>query len=271
MLIPNLFFLFFLFGLGLFFGSFANVVVLRLHAEQNGIFGGRSECPKCKHLLGFWDLVPLFSWIFLLGKCRYCKNPISWRYPFGEAIMGILWVFLFFFSGISLESILSGVDMARAGYFLLLGFFVHILFFADLYFSEVHRYVSVPAIAVALLFLPFSFTPTLSHALLGALIPIAFFGTQILLSRFVFTSRGDWVGEGDLDLGILMGLVLGWKGVMIALFLSYLLGSFVGVAVMIKKGRGEQVPFGPFLLIAMIITLFWGQYIADWYWGILGL
>ncbi len=267
----NLLFFIFLFGIGLFFGSFANVVVLRLHSEQDGILGGRSQCPKCKHLLGFWDLVPLFSWIFLRGKCRYCSDCISWHYPLGEITMGALWVFLFFVSGISLESLLSGADVAKASYFLLLGFFSHILFFSDLFSTEVHRVISIPAIGIALLFLIFPFTPSWKDAFLGALIPTVFFGSQILLSRFIFTSRGDWVGEGDIDFGIIMGLVLGWKGVIIALFLAYFLGSCIGVFVMIQKGRGAQVPFGPFLLISMFLALFWGNTIINWYLGLLGV
>ena len=262
-----------IFFFGLFFGSFANVVILRLHEEEKGILSGKSYCPKCKHNLGFWDLFPVFSWVFLGGKCRYCKNPISWQYPLVELLMGLLWVFLIYFSGITFESLFQNTEnIIQFFYLLLFGFFFLVMFVADLRFYEVFRYITIPLLIITTLMLPFGFTPDWQSALLGVVILAGFFILQILISRYIITSRGDWVGEGDIDFAVLMGLILGWKVGLISLFLAYFIGAIAGVSLMVVKGKdAQQIPFGPFLLLSLLICMFWGQDILDFYVeGVLG-
>lgn len=271
--IENILFFSLVFILGIFWGSFANVVILRLHNEEKGIITGKSHCPKCKHHLSFWDLFPVFSWICLQGKCRYCKTPISWQYPLVEFSMGMLWVFLLIMNNIGFENFLITGEKTLEGIFwIFFGFFFLVLFVADLRWMEVFRYISIPTIVLVIagVFYFEGIFPTPLDAFYGALIPTGFFGLQIVLSRYIFTSRGDWVGEGDIDLGIIMGLLLGWKVMLLALALSYLLGSIIGVFVLKTKGADTHIAFGPFLLISLLLTLFWGEEMLLWYLGLIG-
>ena len=253
--------IFFYFFLGIAFGSFANVVIMRLHSGEKGILKGRSHCAKCNHSLSVWDLIPLFSWLFLKGKCRYCHKPISFQYPLVEFVMGAMFV----------AAYIASVFVANQSPFyeiwLLAIFFPFtILFIYDLLYMQLPDEVSLPAIVVLFGFTFLDFTPTWQDALIGAAIPLGFFGAQYLISK------GKWIGEGDFRLGILMGFILGWKLTIVALFLSYILGSIVGVYVLASKSKkmSSQLPFGPFLILGTIITLFAGNEILDWYLGFLG-
>lgn len=253
--------LIFLFFLGIAFGSFANVIILRLHSGEKGIFTGRSHCVKCQHPLIFWDLFPLFSWLFLRGKCRYCQTKISAQYPLVEFTMGCVFVLAyltFVFWG--------GGDYAYLIWLLLIFFVLTILFVYDFLYMELPDEVSLPAIVVFFGFNFFNFTPSWQEALIGAAIPVGFFGLQYLISR------GKWIGEGDFRLGILMGLILGWQLTIVALALAYVFGAIVGIYVLIKKQKGmdSQLPFGPFLIVGTLLAFFVGQNLLNWYLGFLG-
>ena len=269
----NLLFYTLLFFFGLFWGSFSNVVIFRLHTEESGILFGKSHCQKCNHQLGFWDLFPVFSWVFLRGKCRYCSDKISAQYPLIEFLMGAMWVFLFVMQGIGIENFLITGEKTLEGIFwMIFGFFWIVMFVADIRWMEVFRYISLPTIVLlfAGVFLFPEIFPEISDALLGALIPTVFFGTQYILSKYIFTARGIWIGEGDFDFGVIIGLLLGWKLSILALALSYFMGSIVGVFVMRIKGRDTQIAFGPFLLLSLLISFFWGSEILNWYLGLVG-
>ncbi len=270
----NLFFYTLLFFFGLFWGSFSNVVIFRLHTEEKGILFGKSHCQNCQHELKFWDLFPVFSWVFLGGKCRYCGDKISGQYPLVEFAMGALWVALFWMNGIGIENFLVTGDKALEGIFwMIFGFFWIVMFVADVRWMEVFRYISIPTIVLlsaGVFFLPEKF-PEISDAAWGVAIPTVFFGTQYILSKYIFTSRGIWIGEGDFDFGVMIGLLLGWKLAIVALALAYFGGAFVGVAVMRIKGQDAKIAFGPFLLSALLITYFWGEGIMNWYLGLIGV
>ena len=245
------------FFLGLAFGSFANVLILRLHSGEKGIFTGRSHCTSCNHELSFWDLVPFFSWVFLKGKCRYCKKPISIQYPIVELLMGIMFV---------IALIASQNLWLYQLWLMLIFFFFLIIFVYDLKYMEIPDEVSLPAIIILFGFTYFSFTPSWSDALIGVSIPIIFFGIQYLVSK------GKWIGEGDFRLGALMGIILGWKLTIVALFVAYILGSIVAIVVLVqkKKGLSSKLPFGPFLILGTLITLFYGENLLSWYLRCLG-
>jgi len=253
--------LFFYFSLGLFFGSFGNVVIMRLHSEEKGILKGRSHCAKCNHPLSAWDLIPLFSWIFLRGKCRYCRKPISFQYPLVELIMGAM-----FLAAYSASVNLGFQNPFYLTWLLIIFFAFTLLFIYDLLYMELPDEISLPAMVILFGFNFFVFTPTWQDALIGAAIPVGFFGIQYLISK------GKWIGEGDFRLGILMGLILGWKLTIVALFLGYILGAIVGIYVLVSKSKkmSSQLPFGPFLILGTMITLFLGNNIWSWYLGFLG-
>lgn len=239
---------------GIFVGSFLNVVILRLRSGEGGIFTGRSHCVSCNHPLSSFDLVPLFSWLFLRGKCRYCGKPVSIQYPIVELGNGLLWL---------LAAVLGKGDFVQTGFFALLFSFLWTLTVYDARWYELPDELSLPAIFICLIALLFPWAPTWQDALIGAAIPLSFFGLQIAVSR------GAWMGGGDLRLGVIMGLLLGWQATLVALFFSYVTGSIIGVLLIAlqKKSGKSMLPFGPFLVLGTMIALLWGKEILAWYLG----
>ena len=247
----------FVFIFGLIIGSFLNVVILRLKSGKKGIITGTSACPNCHKRLSFWDLIPVFSYILLKGRCRYCSKKVSIQYPLVELLTGIV------FAIISIKFIEPyATDIPFQAILMLIYCCVLIVVSVyDLKYYELPDKVLLPAIGLALVATLFPFTPKFTDALLGASIPLAFFGAQIIISK------GRWIGGGDLRLGAFMGLVLGWKVTLVALFLSYLVGAFISIFLLAlkKKTAKSQVPFGPFLSIGLFIGIIWGEVILKWY------
>ncbi|MBN2096099.1 prepilin peptidase [Candidatus Peregrinibacteria bacterium] len=246
-----------IFIIGLAFGSFASVVIHRLHTKEGGWVMGRSKCPKCDHFLNARDLVPLISYIISRFRCHYCGKKISRIYPLLELSMG---------SGFLLTAWLTGFkNPLLLTYYLIITFVFITVSFYDILFQEIPDEISLPTIAllasVGLL------TPlhTWESLLTGLAVPVVFFSILFL------GSGGRWLGGGDVRIGAIMGLLLGWPQVIVALFLAYLLGSVFSVAGLLTKKltRKSPIPFGPFLFIGAYITLFWGQDILGWYFGML--
>jgi len=246
-----------IFVIGLFFGSFAGLIIHRLHKKQKGIWFGRSMCPKCKHELDIADLIPLISYLISGSRCRYCKKPISGFYPLIELMMGFAFV---------LTAVLVGVcEIPLLIFYLLVTFVFVVLAFYDFLYKEVPDEVVLPAIVASVLFLWLSGVHPVTSLAIGIGIPVVFFGLLF------FGSQGKWLGGGDIRIGGLMGAVLGWPGILVGLFLGYAFGAvFSLIGLLAKKlNRKSQIPFAPFLLIGTYITIFWGQRILDWYLGAL--
>lgn len=248
---------FLLFIFGLFMGSFFGVVVSRLHSGEKGIFTGRSHCDHCNYTLTAMDLVPVFSWVFLGGKCRKCRKKISWEHPLLELLTGLVWASVGFF-------VPMGTSPALIAWTLFVVTVLWVIAVYDFKFMEIPDQISLPTIVV-LLFISLGATfcssalpiPHLANALAGAAIPLGFFGLQIALS---YVLKRDLVGGGDLRLGALMGIVLGWQITILALFLAYIIGALFAPLIIYaqKKHWKSEVPFGPFLALATYIALFWG-------------
>lgn len=252
-----------IFILGTVLGSATSVFIYRLHAGKNA-FKGRSMCPACEAPLKAKDLVPIFSFLLLRGKCRYCGKEISWMYPFLELLFGILLV-IFFLKYPFVDEFLN-FDGGNLAHFLLYTFYTGVLlftFFFDLHYLKVADEILLPAILIGLIatISPRPETPDFYHALVGMLIAASFFGIQY------FISRGKWMGEGDIRVGAFMGVILGYPLIIVALVLSYLVGSIGSIFVAVKKHQfhGLKVPFAPFLVIGTFLTIFYGQQILDWY------
>lgn len=239
------------FCIGLFVGSFLNVILFRLRSGKGGILFGRSQCPDCETRLRPKDLVPVFSWVFLRGKCRYCLKAISFQYPIIELCTGVLWFLVAMF--------IPNIWHALFLFFLFSALFALSVY--DIRYFELPDEISLPVIFCCILVLPFAWSPTWQDALLGAAIPLLFFGGQI------FISQGKWMGGGDLRLGAIMGLVLGYKITIVALFISYLSGSIFGILSLIfqKKTRRSMIPFGPFLSFGILVSVLKGEQILSWY------
>jgi len=246
-----------LFIIGLAFGSFASVVIHRLRTREGGWITGRSKCPKCDHVLGARDLIPLFSYLFGRFKCHYCKKKISKLYPLLELAMG---------GGFLLTAWLTGFENPLLlTYYLIITFVFVTVSFYDILFQEIPDEISLPTIALLASVGLLAPLHTWESLLVGLAVPVVFFGVLFL------GSGGRWLGGGDVRIGAIMGLLLGWPQVVVALFLAYLLGSIFSVVGLITKklSRKSPIPFGPFLFIGAYATLFWGQDILNWYFGML--
>jgi len=246
-----------IFLFGLMAGSFLNCVIYRLE-ENKSFLRGRSYCPRCKHKLGFFDLIPVLSFLALRGRCRYCQKNISWQYPLVELATGVL--FLLFF-----EVRPPSIDIWEVGPLLIVPFLI-IIFVYDLKHYLIPDKVIYPAIALVLIYDLWKSDFLLSifgksDFLISALGAAAFFGVIVLISR------GKWMGVGDVKLAFLMGLILGWPNVLVALFFAFSSGAIIGIGLIFarQKSLKSEVPFGPFLVVGTLVALFWGESIVNWY------
>ena len=261
-----------IFTVGLFIGSFLNVVIFRLENKEK-IVNDRSRCLHCKHTLSWLDLIPVLSFLFLKGKCRYCENKISWQYPIVEIITGILFVVIFNIQySIFNQYLIFNIQYLLFWFYIIATFIV--IFVYDLKHYIIPDKIIYPAIIITLgfnLFSNFSAQgePVLdwqfSNFIFAAFIAGGFFYAIIIITK------GKGMGGGDVKLGFLMGLILGWPLVLVALFLSFILGSIIGVFLILvgKKKMKGIIPFGPFLVLGIFIALFWGERIVEWYLSLL--
>ena len=243
---------------GLLIGSFLNVVIYRIPREENIAWPG-SHCPGCGHGLKWYDNIPLLSYLLLKGRCRYCKEEISLQYPLVEALNGIIYVLLYiFFYQVKLDfvflALISSTLLAILVIDLKEQLIPDVLVVIVLISSIIHR-----ALLHFLEGIPFPLT----DSLLGLIIA----GGLFLL--IVFVSRGG-MGGGDVTLIGALGFVLGLKGILTVIFLSFVLGSVISIFLLAAriKSRKDPIPFGPFIVISFYITLFFGDNILNWYTGL---
>lgn len=242
---------FFIFGTIL--GSFYNVVGLRV-PKKIPFHNDRSYCPNCKKQLKYYELIPIISYVIQGGKCRNCKTKISFIYPFVEFMTGLLFVFSYIKLGFQLELIVAIIFMSL----------LMIIFVSDISYMLIPNKVLVfflPIIIVARIFIPLE---PWYDAIIGALVG------YVLLAIIIIASKGG-MGAGDMKLFGVMGIVLGWKSILLTFFLAALFGAVIGGMLMLfkKVKRGEPIPFGPFIVLAAIITYFYGELLIDIYLSLL--
>lgn len=242
--ITSLFFIY-----GIVFGSFFNVVGLRVPKKES-IVSPPSHCTSCDRKLGVLDLVPVFSYIFLKGKCRGCGSKISVIYPFMEFVTGVLFALSFYRLGFSAELIIAILFMSL----------LVIITVSDIAYMLIPDKVLLPFAVVLLgvrLFIPLELW---WDSLLGALVG---FGVLFLIA---VVSKGG-MGGGDIKLFFVIGLVLGTANTLLTLFLAAIIGSIVGLIVLKRTGQGRKtpIPFGPSIAVAAVIAYFWGADIVGWY------
>lgn len=264
-------------GGGLIFGSFVNCVIWRLHSKESFV-GGRSYCPRCRHKLAAADLVPLLSFLFLGGKCRYCKENISWQYPLVElatSVLALAAAFIFASGFMKLGIIDPATVLILVYYWAMIGI-LEIVFVSDLLWYVIPDEAIVFGVGLAALAQIFAAFSPLARDLiagdqsLGGVFLTAVFSTLVFLG-IVVISKGKWMGLGDVKYAFLMGLVLGFPGIVAGLFLAFLSGAVIGL-VLIAAGRkklSSEIPFGPFLAAATLVALFFGQSVINWYLGII--
>ncbi|HTM68424.1 MAG TPA: prepilin peptidase [Candidatus Binatia bacterium] len=247
----------FVFGFGTIIGSFLNAVLWRLRTGEGFVYG-RSYCPCCRHMLSARDLVPVLSYVLLRGRCRYCAKGIHPSYLAVELAMGTL--FLAFAWPVIAAGLLDGKSLAGL---LLSWYFAAVLvliFVYDLRYMLIPTQVTGWAMGIAAVGGLLLGVPWQSMAL-GLAIGGGFFWLQHAISK------GKWIGGGDIHLGALMGIMLGWPRILVALFLGYVSGAIVGAALLARKKSSwkSQIPFGTFLAAASIVSLLWGDRILAWY------
>jgi leader peptidase (prepilin peptidase) / N-methyltransferase len=244
-----------IFIFGTLVGSFLGVVVDRLPRGKT-IVKGRSRCDHCKHTLSALDLVPLLSFLALRGKCRYCHSSIGWDTFFIESITGLLFVITYLFTQSAYESqVFSFAFFTSLLYYLYIVSSLIAIFFIDLEHGIIPNKIVYPAVIISLLYLAVFHTTSLPQYILSALAAFVFF---FLL--YVFTKKKG-MGLGDVKFALLMGLILGFPGIVIALYIAFLTGAFIACMLVLwrkKKFGGGTVPFGPFLVLGTLISLFVG-------------
>ncbi|MBR4587819.1 MAG: prepilin peptidase [Lachnospiraceae bacterium] len=250
-----------LFVLGTIIFSFLNVVIYRTPLEDTNFAKGRSFCPHCKHTLKAIDLVPLFSWIFLKGKCRYCKAKISARYPIVETLGGILCVACAFkfLDPLNFEWMALG----RAACAFLLCCMMTVIAYIDHDTMTIYDSTNIVTAVIGLISIPFFYSEADWLARL-----IGVFCISLPMYVMVLVKEGAW-GGGDIKLFAALGIFFGWKYNLFIFFVSVVVGgiyAMCGLARKTKK-RNEHFAFGPFICMAAVITLFFGKMILDWYLG----
>jgi leader peptidase (prepilin peptidase)/N-methyltransferase len=256
--------------LGLIVGSFLSALSYRL-PKKLAITKGRSFCDKCGKKISWYDNIPIFSYYILKGKCRYCKDPISIRYPLIEFVtlivfLYVAYVFLncstllgFTFHSGALCEWHGVLNIWSLPYLLIIsaGFIIILV-------TDLEHELILDGVVYSLFILTLLIFITLSPANIYLNLLTAFAASLFLLVLHLVT-RGKGMGLGDVKLALLGGIVLGWPGTLVWLVLSFIIGGFVGSMLIVfrKADFGKQIPFGPFLVFSFFIALVWGDFIFN--------
>lgn len=255
----DLFFYILAFILGLIIGSFLNCLIWRIYKNES--IGGRSYCPNCRSLINWYDNIPILSFLILRGRCRSCHKNISWQYPLVEFFTALLFLVTFIKEAGSPDLSL----LLLRDWFLIITLIIVFVYDFRWQLIPVNVLWLMSGIIFILnLFLGYNFLTVLFYGIVGAL----FFLIQYLLTN----KKG--VGEGDIWLGLFLGIVFPSAVELIVVLLSsYCLGSIVALSLVlfrVKKFKAK-IALGPFLVIGAIITLLFGEAIINWYLGFGGL
>jgi leader peptidase (prepilin peptidase) / N-methyltransferase len=240
---------------GLCVGSFLNVCAYRLPLGES-IVHPRSRCTSCGRTLTWFDNVPVLSWAALGGRCRSCKQPVSWMYPAVEVVTALVFVITYLTYGLTLLSLVRVVFACA----------LIVLFVTDLQHKILPNVITLPGIVVGFVcsvFLPPGWMSSLIGLAVGG-------GFLLAIAEAYYRIRGqEGLGMGDVKLLAMIGAFLGWKLVLLTLVFASFTGSLAG-GVLIASGRGDMkyaLPFGTFLAVGALFAATWGEPIADWYFG----
>jgi prepilin signal peptidase PulO-like enzyme (type II secretory pathway) len=251
---------------GLIVGSAINAIVWRIYAEKKWS-KGRSACPDCNHALAAKDLVPVFSWLALRGKCRYCRKQIHWQYPAVEVLTAVL----FALSAIALAPV-TMVDYATFVLWLVLLSMMIILAVYDLRWMLLPDRIIKPAIVVTIVLLSvLALSGAPMQVYWGPIVAAVIAGTVFYILASL--ADGRLMGGGDVKLVFLMGLILGVSRTTLALLIAFNVAALVGVVLIATKirKRSQPIPFGPFLIAGTFIAYCYGTEIIAWYLRLNGL
>lgn len=248
----------FIFCLGATVGSFLNVCIYRMPRKESIVRPG-SHCPHCKQRIAWYDNIPFLSYVFLRGHCRHCNGKISFRYFVVELLTASLFLFLWYYFGLSL---LFWIYAALCSSLIVVSFI-------DIHIQEIPDEISLSGILIGLalsVIFPqlqgeVSHKLALFHSFLGVLAGGGAIYITGLIGNAIF--RKESMGGGDVKLMAMIGAFIGWKLVLIAFFIAPFFGAVVGIVLKIKEGK-SLIPYGPFLSLASIISIIWGEKIIYW-------
>ncbi len=252
-MLPTVLLYIIIFLYGVVIGSFLNVCIYRIPKQEN-IMKIRSHCMNCGYQLKWYDLVPLFSYLCLRGRCRCCKQKISVQYPLIELLNGALYCIVFAVYGISVEALL----------YALLASALITLSVIDFRTYEIPVGINIFILALGLIRIATDFTHWSDYA-------VGF----LLVSGFLYlvhlVTRGRGIGGGDIKLMAVSGLLLGWKQILLAFVMGCIIGSVIHIARMKISGQGHMLAFGPYLSIGILISALAGDQMIAWYLSYIGL
>jgi leader peptidase (prepilin peptidase)/N-methyltransferase len=242
---------FLLFSLGLLIGSFLNVCIYRIPKNQT-VVTTPSHCPKCNYRIKWYDLIPVFGYLFLGGKCRFCKEKVSIQYPSVELLNGSIYVWLYFIYSLSVQFF----GMAFLASTLI------VISFIDFKYSIIPNRIILVLLIGGIIYNILDKELTYVDSIAG------FFAASFPLLVIAVLSKGG-MGGGDVKLMAVAGIFLGWQLILLALFLASMIGSVVGIALIVLKikKRKDLIPFGPFLAAGIFIVMLYGHEIIKWYLG----
>ncbi len=234
---------------GLLIGSFLNVVIARV-PEHRSLWRPGSACPGCGSAIAWYDNIPILSFLALRARCRSCRTPIPWRYPIVEAVTATLFAAAGIAFGPTLDAVVAAALMAV----------LVALTAIDLERQIIPDVISLPGILAGVLANLATGRVSWRESLVG----IAVGGGVFLV---IILASGGGMGAGDMKLGAMLGAFLGWKVVLLSIFVAVLIGGAIAVVLMGTglRGRKDPIPFGPFLAVGGAAGLFWGERVVRWY------
>ncbi len=240
-------------------GSFLNVCIYRI-PEGKSLVLPASSCPSCGHPIRFYDNIPVLSYLFLRGRCRDCGQKISPRYIAVELITAVMAVFLFRHYGLSLHFIFAFLFTAA----------LIVVTFIDLEHGIIPDVITLPGIPLSVIVSVTVMGVSFLDSILGMILGGGIF--YLIAVGYELLAKREGMGGGDIKLLAMLGAFFGWQSLIFILLVSSLLGSIVGVGMMVMKKEGMKyaVPFGPFLSVAAVSYLFWGfefGYMMTLNWG----
>lgn len=252
-MLPTILLYIIIFLYGIVIGSFLNVCIYRLPKHEN-IVKVRSHCMNCGYQLKWYDLVPLFSYLFLGGRCRKCKEHISIQYPLIETLNGVLYLIIFAEYGLSVTTLL----------YCLLFSALLTLSIIDFRTYEIPFGINVFILALGLVRISTDYT-NWPRYVIGLLCVSGF------LYIIYLVTNGRGIGGGDVKLMAACGLLLGWQLVLFGFIAGCVIGSVIHILRMKISGEGHVLAMGPYLSVGVMIAALWGNQVIAWYLGTLGL
>lgn len=240
-----------IFLFGIVIGSFLNVCIFRIPKHET-VVTERSHCMRCGYQLAWYDMVPVFSWLFLRGRCRKCKEPISPQYPIIEAANGFLYILVFAVNDFSLQSVLYCLLMSA----------LLVLSVIDWRTYEIPISINIFILCLGILQVILDHTNWVDYV-------IGFLCVSIVLEVLLLLSRGRAIGGGDVKLMAAAGLLLGWKKIILAFLLGCIIGSIIHLLRMKLSKADHVLAMGPYLSVGIAIAALWGDALIRWYLGYL--